>query len=287
MQLNSDLITSAPVAAATVVMLRDGATGLEVFMQRRSSALATFGGAYVFPGGKVDADDAAPDWPARLDQPLEALQSRLAQADLTPAQAGALHVAAVREALEECGVLFAHGAPAQLGLGQPRTEGFAAWLDRQSLVLDTHSLIPWSRWITPRLGTLTRKRFDTRFFIAAAPPDQVARHDDIEATHSLWISARAALLAQHQRRIELAPPQVMSLVHLSRYASVAEALHAAGARAPVLIEPAVFDQAGVRLLCYPGDPLHPVPERALPGPTRLRFIDQGFEAEGGFDALFA
>ena len=87
--------------------------------------------------------------------------------------------------------------------------------------------------------------------------------------------------------IELAPPQIMSLAHLSRHASVASVLEQARGRTPPVILPEPFEHEGARVICYPGDERHSVRERALPGPTRLHYRNRRFEPAEGFDALFA
>ncbi len=99
--------------------------------------------------------------------------------------------------------------------------------------------------------------------------------------------SRAALEQYREGRIDLAPPQIMSLAHLARHADVASVLAEARSKAPALVQPEPFDdEQGVRVLCYPGDPRHSVPERALPGPTRLRYQGRRFLPGGGFEALF-
>ena len=292
MELNQEIITSAPRPAATVVMLRDMPAGLEVFLMKRHSLSDVLGGAYVFPGGKVDAADAELDALAHLDQPLHALHAGLNEADISERAAGGLYVAALREAFEESGVLFAQDALAQevdaaraaalLREGQ----GFNAVLDRMALRLQTRSLVPWSRWVTPTQPSVMNKRFDTRFFVAAVPVGQVACHDNFETTESIWLEPRSALQQYWAGQIELAPPQIMSLAHLSRHADVRSVLAAARARLPPLIQPEPFDQEGVRVICYPGDAHHSVRKQALPGPTRLCYRNKRFEPVGGFDELF-
>ncbi|MFM8821802.1 MAG: NUDIX hydrolase, partial [Limnohabitans sp.] len=85
--------------------------------------------------------------------------------------------------------------------------------------------------------------------------------------------------------IVLAPPQIMSLSHLCLFKSVAHVMTEAAQRKPTAIMPEPFDQDGMRVICYPGDPRHPVPQRAMPGPTRLQFRNKRFEPEGGLEAL--
>lgn len=292
MELNSEIVTSPPRPAATVVMLRDTAQGLEVFLLRRHGASDVLGGAYVFPGGKLDAADAELDMDARLDQAPQALHAALNDPEIDARTAAGLYVAALRETFEESGVLFAQG-PAGGAVDTARAaallrEGrsFGEVLAEMALRLHTRGLVPWSRWITPRVPSVSTKRFDTRFFVSAVPPGQTARHDDHEATESVWLTPRAALAQYRDRKIDLIAPQIMSLAHLARHADAHGVLAAARSQRPPVILPEAFDQDGVRTICYPGDPLHSVPERALPGPTRLRMQARRFTPEDGFEALF-
>ncbi len=297
MELNLEIVTTPPRPAATVVLLRDGPSGLEVFLMQRNRLSDVLGGAYVFPGGKVDAADAELDMVSHLDQPLQPLLAGLNEAGIDERTAGALYVAALREAFEESGVLFAQGvsglpfdaadhaerAAALLREGH----GFNTVLARMGLRLQTRNLIPWSRWITPTAPSVTNKRFDTRFFVALAPVGQHARHDNFETTESVWLNPRTALQQYWSGQIMLAPPQIMSLAHLSRYTDAHGVLTAARGRRPPLIQPEPFDDEEGRVICYPGDMLHSVREQALPGPTRLRYRNKRFEPVDGFDGLFA
>ena len=286
-------LPETPRAAATVVLLRDSTAGPEVLLLRRNAQASNMAGVYVFPGGKLDADDATLDADTHLDQPHATLHANLNEPDTHSATAAGLYVAALREALEECGLLLAEPlggtsavnatrARAMLREGQP----FAQVLGALQLRLQTRQLAPWSRWVTPLAPTMGTRRFDTRFFVAQAPADQTALHDNEETTDSVWLAPRAALEQYRDGRIDLAPPQIMSLAHLARHASVASVLDAARRQPPPLILPQPFDHDGVRVLCYPGDAMHPVRERALPGPTRLHYHARRFTPEDGFEALF-
>ena len=291
MELNLETVTTPPRPAATVVLLRDAPAGLEVFLMKRHGLSDVLGGAYVFPGGKVDAADADLDMATHGDQPMQTLHAGLGEADISETTAGALYVAALREAFEECGVLFAQGSSAQ-----PATQAaallrqghsFNAVLAQMALRLQTRSLLPWSRWITPTQPSVMNKRFDTRFFVAAVPNGQVARHDDFETTESIWLSPREALQQYWAGQIELAPPQIMSLAHLARHSAVDSVLAAARARRPPVIQPESFNDDSGRVICYPGDARHSVRELALPGPTRLHYRNKRFEPAAGFEALFS
>ena len=294
MELNLEIVTTPLRQAATVVMLRDAPTGLEVFLMKRHALSDVLGGAYVFPGGKVDALDAELDMVAHLDQPLQALHAGLNEADISERTAGGLYVAALREAFEESGVLMAQDAANQ-GVDCSRAaallregHGFNTVLAQMALRLQTRSLVPWTRWITPTSPSVMSKRFDTRFFVSAVPAGQVAVHDNHETTESIWLSPRTALQQYWAGQITLAPPQIMSLAHLARHASVDSVMAQARSRLPPVILPEPFDLEEGRVICYPGDVRHSVRALAMPGPTRLYFHarHKRFEPVNGFDSLF-
>ena len=287
MELNSEVPTAPPRDASTVVMLRDAPQGLEVFLVKRHGLSDVLGGAYVFPGGKLDADDALLDHLIHLDQEPAALHASLGEPQLAVGTATGLYVAALREAFEESRVLFTPDiATARAALLHDIAKPFNTLLAELQVRLQTRNVLPWSRWITPRMPSITNKRFDTRFFVAAMPPEQEAIHDNYEATESAWLSPRKALEQYWNGQIELAPPQIMSLSHLSRHRTVASVMQAARTQLPPLVLPESFDEDGTRVLCYPGDPRHSVAQRALPGVTRLLFRNKRFEPVEGFEALF-
>jgi 8-oxo-dGTP pyrophosphatase MutT (NUDIX family) len=286
MEFNAQPDAAPPRPSATVVMLRDGPGGLEVFLQKRHGLSDVLGGAYVFPGGKVDPGDGA--LADRLDAPVAELHAALGEPALPQPDAASLYVAALREVFEETGVLFAavdsdraSAAWAALREGVP----FADIVARLGVRLAASAVQPWSRWITPLVGGVVRKRFDTRFFVAAVPPGQQPGHDAHEAIESLWLPPQVALEQYWDGRIELAPPQIMSLAHLCRHADAGSVLAAARGRVPPCIAPEPFEEDGDRVLCYPGDSRHSIGERALPGPTRLRWRNRRFEPDGGLAAL--
>ena len=291
--------TEAPLRdAASVVLLRDGANGLEVLLMQRHPNAKVLGGWFVFPGGKLDEADCAPDWLPHLDTPPHPLPARLNESALLPQQAQGLYVAALRELFEEAGVVLADGAhdaqAAKLAETVPHmraalstSHDLLAWTQHHGLQWHTQGLQPWSRWITPHNPVMKTARFDTRFFLARMPADQTVQADTYEVAHHLWLTPREALQRHWVGEMPLIPPQLMGLAQLARHPTVDSALHEAAQRPAPCILPEWIEVDRARGMCYPGDPLHSVPQRALPGPTRLRVDKQRFEPFNGFEEWFA
>src|SRR5262245_31315466 len=177
--------------AATVLLVRDGEpSGVEVFVLRRTASAAFAAGMYVFPGGRVDHVDGA----AELEPYCDGLDDATASARLGLEHGGlAYWVAAVRECFEEAGVLLARrrdGGPLVVDEAD-RKAVHAGELSmeelcrRDDLVLDLTGIRYIAHWVTP-VGE-TARRFDTRFFLAAAPEEQEGVHDDAELVHSMWV----------------------------------------------------------------------------------------------------
>ena len=259
---------AAPRDAATVLLLRSAPAGFEVFMVKRSGLSDVLGEAHVFPGGKVDLSDSSAAMLARVHG-IETLDVAALGEALPRERAAGMFVAAARETFEEAGVLLAHGMTGDLKAARERLnskEPLDHVLASLDAMLDAAALLPWVRWVTP---AILAKRFDARFFLAVAPPEQAAVHDDYEATHSEWLSPRAALARWETGSIKLAPPTYMSLQHLAKYDGLENLLADARARRPPVLQPVTFEENGVRCLALPGDARHPQPQRAIPGPTRL------------------
>jgi len=260
-----------PRDAATVILLRDGSAGLQVYLIRRVSSMAFAAGATVFPGGSVDLRDAhLPDryWngppPTAWTGPLNADE------DL----ARALVCAAVRETFEESGVVLAGPTPDsvvddaradewetdRLALID-RSLAFAELLERRSLVMRADLLRPWAHWITPEIET---RRFDTRFFVAALPAGQRTRDVGGEADRVFWMSPGDAVAAAQRGEISLMPPTLATLTELSSYDSVDAVLRATDKREvrPILPkvsveEPETADDAPRLRFFLPGDEGYP------------------------------
>ncbi len=255
--LHNQVVEGEPRDAASVVLLRNGTkNNLEVFLLRRGGSTTVMNDAYVFPGGKVDPEDALPANTGTLGLPGPATLL-LGEPELEPMRAASLFVAACRETMEETGV-------------QVRAS----------------DLIPLSRWITPKVPAMMKKRFDTRFFLACIGADVTATHDGQEADASVWLSPREALERYRDRDIELAPPQIMTLIALLPSRNFAQVQQQFNQHTPKLIEPMSFLQGEERFIAYPGHPRHAVQERAMPGPTCLVYRDNRFQPEHGYERLF-
>ena len=142
---------------------------------------------------------------------------------------------------------------------------FADVLDALAVQLRLGGLQPLSRWITPESEPV---RFDTSFYLARAPGDQVAEHDHRESVAALWVSPSEALERAESGVIRLAPPTTRTLEGLVAEVSVDAALARAAQRVPPQVLPVIRTVGDEVMIFYPGDPEHPVAEPALPGPTR-------------------
>ena len=228
--------TRAPVDprdAATVMLLRPGRAGMEVYMLRRQSSMAFAPGAQVFPGGSVDARDA--DEEVAWAGPDAGQWGRVF--DAPPGLGRALVCAAVRETFEESGVLLAGESASSVVADTTsadwerdrhalldRSLSLAELLARRGLVLRSDLLRPWSRWITP---VVEQRRFDARFFAAALPGGQRTRDVGGEAAAAAWIEPAAAIEAGRRGEIELWPPTAITLAELAACGDLATALSAA------------------------------------------------------------
>ncbi|MDV6011337.1 NUDIX hydrolase [Haloechinothrix sp. LS1_15] len=216
--------------AATVILLRDGAGGPEVFLQHRVAQMDFAAGMTVFPGGGVDRRDADASIAWQGPPPEE----WAAHFDCDPALARALACAAVRETFEESGVLLAGEASgAVVGDTGRFREARRALVSRQlslaefltgtGLVLRADLLRPWAHWLTPRGES---RRYDTRFFLAALPEGQCADGETTEAVGSGWQQPADALADARAGRTTVLPPTWVALAELAELGSVADALAA-------------------------------------------------------------
>lgn len=219
---------SPPIAhAATVLLLRETASELQVLLTKRAPGLSFMAGLWVFPGGRMEVSDLAPALAARVDQAaIAATSARMLERDdghaIDVVTARGLLVAACRETFEESGVLLAvtrdgsaHWDDTRLARVTARRAAasadpaeFARLLADEDLLLDLEHLVYWSHWITPAFES---RRFDTRFFALRVPHDQEASVDHGELTHHAWLGESEVESHLSSGEMVLAPPTRLTL----------------------------------------------------------------------------
>lgn len=240
--------------ASTILLLRDGAgQEIEVFMMVRHHEIEFSSGALVFPGGSVDAAD----------------RGIIARSELYTGGAGgdeaalSFRIAAIRETFEESGILLARPrgskdlveakraaeieARYRTALAERKTT-FLDMLAESGMVLALDQLVPYAHWVTPEGMP---KRFDTWFFVAAAPPEQLGAHDGKESTDSLWLSPREAVAGGASGRFNLPFPTTRNLIRLGKQPSVRAALDDAKGKPVVTVMPVLTRSNGGRQLRIP------------------------------------
>jgi 8-oxo-dGTP pyrophosphatase MutT (NUDIX family) len=237
-----------PVAAATILLLRDGAHGLEVFMVKRHHQIDFASGALVFPGGKVDPHDGDP-----------ALRNHADGAGALDDLRLGLAACAIREGFEESGILLARAqgradyidaaAATALAPWRPKLNaseaGLVEFLAKENLRLACDALVPFAHWVTP---TFMPKRFDTYFYLAATPEGQLGRHDGSESVDSVWVNPLAAI---EDKRWTIIFPTKMNLLRLGKANNVAEAIATAKSTPIVTVEPKVMPKGDGQVLTIP------------------------------------
>ena len=231
--------TVQPRPASTIILLRQQEAGFGVFLVVRHHQVDFATGAAVFPGGRLHADDHDPFFGG--DQSTAA--------ELSPS-ARAHRVAAIRETYEEAGLLLAyHSGSRELASRETleRLERLDARgrlergeltlrevLEQERLELALDALAPFAHWITPH-GV--PKRFDTHFYLAAAPEHQLASHGGREVVDSVWLSPQQALDQARSKRLTIIFPTLMNLNKLTLYQSAAHAIEASRQAEPVTVQP--------------------------------------------------
>jgi 8-oxo-dGTP pyrophosphatase MutT (NUDIX family) len=265
MTLDLDINRAAvePRLAATLVVVRDGATGLEIFCVERHPKSGFLGGAIVFPGGKVDPDDASGEWDGAVSG--------------GNGDDRAQRIAACREALEEAAILpvtggtLAHDALLSArARAASRELSLRAFLAERGLRLDLASLHPLARWITPTAET---RRFDTLFYLTLLPPGQEGAHDERETTSSFWASAAEIMRRFDAGRVQLLPPTHRTIEVLAAARTTADAVALTSRACLDPICPVVLQQETTLALALPGDPAHEVREARVPGRSRYVLRD--------------
>ena len=213
--------------AASVLVLRDSIDGMEVLMVKRSKK-PPFGNLYVFPGGKIDEGDCLGELESFCDE-----YDDIKASQILGINSGGLSywAACIRECFEEVGILLATKKSGEkLNLKEKDKSKFDTYrqqlidneinlLDickKENLMLSTPNIAPLSHWITPEFET---RRFDTRFFIAYLPDNQIVQHDGLELTHSLWINPNLALKKALDGEMQMILPTTENLKSCMNYKS--------------------------------------------------------------------
>lgn len=227
-----------PVAArpaATILLVRDGAEGIEVFMVKRHHQIDFVAGALVFPGGRVDEGDSE-----------AALRDHADGGHDWTEPMRALGAAAIREAFEESGILIARDVDTGELVTAERLERLDPFrhalekrevclselLRRERLRLAYDRLVPFAHWITPENMP---KRFDTHFFLAESPLGHEGRHDGRESVDSIWITPESAIA--NRKKWNVIFPTKANLMKLAESKTVADALVRAKAHKPLPVTP--------------------------------------------------
>jgi 8-oxo-dGTP pyrophosphatase MutT (NUDIX family) len=227
-----------PRDAATLILMRDterARTGIEILLVRRHTKSIFMPGAYVFPGGRIEAAD----YTREAERICHGLSFKQAQGIITgthpPEKALAFFVAAIRETFEEAGILLAYreipdfvafDEDEKMRFAKYRREvrkdpfSFATIIDREGLKLATEKLFYFAHWITPELSPI---RYDARFFVAVAPSKQEALEDEFETTAHMWISPQQ-VLKEHKRGLPLPFATLSNITVLAQFRSVAEVI---------------------------------------------------------------
>ena len=254
---------STPLPAATIMLLREQAEELQVFMVVRHHQIDFASGALVFPGGKVDDQD--------FDEALlPHLKGVHDDRDMR-----AIQVSAIREAYEECGILLAYegdssdliGADRLSTLDHCRAElndgslPLLEFLQRENLTLACDLLVHFAHWITP---PMMPKRFDTHFYLAVAPDDQLAVHDGYESVDSVWISPSEAMADAEAGKRTVIFPTLRNIEKLGISKSVEEAMNAAENDTIVPVLPWTEQRDDGTYLCIPTEAGYLISEEKMP-----------------------
>jgi 8-oxo-dGTP pyrophosphatase MutT (NUDIX family) len=252
-----------------VILLREQEGEIEVLLTRRHEQMSFMGGMWVFPGGTLCPADTSSAALSLIAEPEQGGCKRFVDLQGQPLPQSlclGLAMAACRETFEETGVLLAttadgHGVGGELFarmharrraiVSQP--ELFATFLQEEHLRIDFESLLYWAHWITPSAGA---KRFDTRFFVARLPPEQVPVIDEIEATEMAWMTPAALIAAARDDAMTLSPPTLINLMEIDasvRHHVALDAIFAAEARREIIAVLPMVVRGERRVLVMPWD----------------------------------
>ena len=225
--------------AATIIVVREAQTSFEIFMLKRTARASFASGMFVFPGGRVDGDDHLHKYDSFRFGPTE---EQAAQVSALGHEWRGYWVAAIRETFEEAGLLLAYRDDSIVSFEddhvhqrfdafrKPLHAGSVSLLDicqQENLKLAVDQVHFYNRFITP---SGRPRRFDTRFFIAAAPESQRGRHDASETVDSIWITPEEALERNRAREFDLMNVTRMQLEWLADFKNKQEVLQMASAQ---------------------------------------------------------
>ena len=261
--MSEEKIPSTPLPAATILLLRETEGELQVFMVVRHHQIDFASGALVFPGGKVDEQDFDE---ALLPHLKGAHQDR----DMR-----AIQVSAIREAYEECGILLAYEGDSNRLISAERlatldhcrpelNDGslpLLEFIQREALTLACDLLVHFAHWITP---PMMPKRFDTHFYLAVAPDDQLAIHDGYESVDSVWISPEDALADAEAGKRTVIFPTLRNIEKLGISKSVREAMENAANDTIVPVLPWTEQRDDGNYLMIPKEAGYLVSEEKMP-----------------------
>jgi 8-oxo-dGTP pyrophosphatase MutT (NUDIX family) len=253
-----------PRDAASVILVRDGAQEVEVLLLQRHPGSRFSPGAFAFPGGRIEAEDAAPGIERRC-RGLTRLEAARRLRDVAPPdRALGFWVASLREAFEEAGLLHAYGRDGHpvdtATLAEARqhraacrqdSAAFGRLLADLDLVLATDRVGYWAHWITPEERPV---RYDTRFFVAAALSEQAPEPDGLEVVGWCWIGPDAALARHAAGELVLPFPTQRILAALAGHASAETVVAAARDRVVHPVRPRVVRDGTRERVLLPEDP---------------------------------
>ncbi|MEL6380016.1 MAG: NUDIX domain-containing protein [Pseudomonadota bacterium] len=255
--------------SATVILLDDRAGSMRVLMVERAATLGFAASALVFPGGKVDVADLQAPWQGRGGVSHPALKT-------IPDTEHDVHIAAIRELFEECGILLAYRKGALITGSALRTvtddlEKTRAAINQDARLfprfLEDHGLTPafdrltfFARWKTP---AMVKRRFDTWFFAARLPAGQMAVADGTESLSADWRTPETFLARGESGEAKIIFPTARTLERLVHFGTVDTVLEEGDPGIRDAITPAVKEENAERYLTIPEGFGYPVTRERL------------------------
>jgi len=263
------------IPSATVLLVKDIEDDFEIFMVTRHQKIKFAGGALVFPGGKLDPEDSD-------EALLSTCRGQKGSTGVLTDEELAFRICGIRETFEEAGVLLARDNETGNSLSGERGAelaqqyrkalhggeiSLAEIVQAEGLILACDQMIVFARWVTP---TYFPKRFDTFFFLARVPQDQIASHDDIESTDSLWTTPAQAIADGDEGRKLVVFATRANLGKLALSKSVAELIENTSKDKIVIVEPVITDNDGDVTFRIRDDAGYPLTERTEYGGSVLK-----------------